>query len=400
MNIGKRRLKLLLIVIAVNFVVYLIVEVSRGNQGKDSKNRAAVPTSRFWKSLKSPKSTEKAYWNREQQKLEDLYNPILALLSNTTVEENLLTNASLLNYCEPDFSVTTQVKDFQSLPERFKDFLLYLRCRNYSLVIDQPDKCSSTPLLLLAIKSLIPHFDRRQAIRESWGREMKIGNVTVVRVFLLGQMPAEDSFPNLSDILHFENEKHKDILLWDFKDTFFNLTLKEVLFLKWVTTSCPNVKFIFKGDDDVFVNTYRILEFFRNLSNSKAKHLFMGDVIKDAGPHREKKLKYYIPESLYEGTYPPYAGGGGVLYSGEVAHRLYNVSQQVLLYPIDDVYIGMCLRKLGFAPEKHKGFKTFGIDEKYRSNICVYRNLMLVHSRSPQEMITIWSKLKSPDLNC
>ncbi|CAM9772997.1 unnamed protein product [Rangifer tarandus platyrhynchus] len=94
-------------------------------------------------------------------------------------------------------------------------------------------------LLLLAIEFLTSHVDRRQAIRESWGKETSVGNQTVVGVFLLGQTPAEDNHPDLSDVLKFESEKHQDILLWNYRDTFFNLSLKEVLFLRWVSTSCP-----------------------------------------------------------------------------------------------------------------------------------------------------------------
>ncbi|NXY88529.1 B3GN2 acetylglucosaminyltransferase, partial [Alcedo cyanopectus] len=397
MSVGRRRLKLLGILMMVNIFIYVIVEVSKsGSQEKNAKGRVIIPHSRFWRKY----TPHKAYWNRQQQKLELLYNPILSLLSNMTVEENLLSNSSVLSSCDPDPWVSSEVSDFANLPDRFKDFLLYLRCRNYSLLMDQPNKCKHKPFLLLAIKSLIPHFDRRQAIRESWGKEIKSGNVTVKRVFLLGQTPPEDNFPDLSDMIKFESEIHQDILLWNYRDTFFNLTLKEVLFLKWVSSSCANVQFIFKGDDDVFVNTHQILDYLKSLSKKKAKDLFIGDVIKDAGPHREKKLKYYIPESIYEGSYPPYAGGGGFLYSGDLALRLNNASDQVLLYPIDDVYTGMCLQKLGLAPEKHKGFKTFDIEEKYRNNICSYTNLMLVHSRKPQEMIKIWTRLQDPHLNC
>ncbi|XP_019372159.1 PREDICTED: N-acetyllactosaminide beta-1,3-N-acetylglucosaminyltransferase 2 [Gavialis gangeticus] len=397
MSVGRRRLKLFGILMMVNFFIYVIVEVSRsGGHEKNAKGQVVIPTSKFWRKY----TPHKAYWNKQQQKLDLLYNPILTLLSNMTVEESLISNASVLNSCDPDPSVTSEVNDFANLPDRFKDFLYYLRCRNYSLVVDQPNKCKHKPFLLLAIKSLIPHFDRRQAIRESWGKEIKSRGITVVRVFLLGQTPPEDNFPNLSDMLKFESQIHKDILLWNYRDTFFNLTLKEVLFLKWVTNSCSDVQFIFKGDDDVFVNTHQILDYLKSLSKDKAKDLFIGDVIKDAGPHREKKLKYYIPESVYEGSYPPYAGGGGFLYSGDLALRLNNASDQVLLYPIDDVYTGMCLQKLGLAPEKHKGFKTFDIEEKYRNNICSYTSLMLVHSRKPQEMIKIWTQLQNPHLNC
>lgn len=325
MSVGRRRLKLLGILMMVNIFIYVIVEVSKsGSQDKNAKGRVVIPRSKFWRKY----IPHKAYWNKQQQKLELLYNPILSLLSNMTVEENLVSNLSALNSCDPDPLVHSEVSDFANLPDRFKDFLLYLRCRNYSLLMDQPNKCEQKPFLLLAIKSLIPHFDRRQAIRESWGKEIKSGDVIVRRVFLLGQTPPEDNFPDLSHMIKFESDTHQDILLWNYRDTFFNLTLKEVLFLKWVSSSCANVQFIFKGDDDVFVNTNQILDYLKSLSKEKAKDLFIGDVIKDAGPHREKKLKYYIPESVYEGSYPPYAGGGGFLYSGDLALRLNNASDQ------------------------------------------------------------------------
>ncbi|XP_026568604.1 N-acetyllactosaminide beta-1,3-N-acetylglucosaminyltransferase 2 [Pseudonaja textilis] len=397
MIVGRRRLKLLGILMMVNFFIYVIVEVSKNSgQEKNSKRQVILPRSRFWRKY----IPHKAYWNKQQQKLEHLYNPIFALLFNMTVEERLSSNNSFLNSCDPDPSISSDLKDFEDLPDRFKDFFHYLRCRNYSLLVDQPHKCKHKPFLLLAIKSLIPHFDRRQAIRESWGKEIKLGDITVVRVFLLGQIPPEDNYPNLSGMLKFESETHQDILLWNYRDTFFNLTLKEVLFLKWVSNTCPEAQFIFKGDDDVFVNTHQILDYLKSLTKEKAKDLFVGDVIRDAGPHRDTNVKYYIPHSIYEGSYPPYAGGGGFLYSGDLALRLANISDQVLLYPIDDVYIGMCLQRLGLSPEKHKGFKTFDIEEKQRGNICSYTNLMLVHNRNPQEMIKIWTNLQDPQLSC
>ncbi|KAM4693008.1 N-acetyllactosaminide beta-1,3-N-acetylglucosaminyltransferase 2 [Discoglossus pictus] len=396
MSVGRRRLRLVVLLLMVNFFIYFIVEVSKSDSQDKSLKGPLIPRSAFWKKH----SEIDAYWNREQKKLDRLYNPILNLLNNATTEEMFASNATSLNSCDLVKSLESEIKDFKTLPNRFQDFFYYLRCRNYSLILDQPDKCKGKPFLLLAIKSLIPQFDRRQAIRESWGKELKINNMTVVRVFLLGETPVEDNFPDLTKMVKYESEMYNDILMWDYRDTFFNLTLKEVLFLKWVNHSCADVQYIFKGDDDVFVNTHQILDYLKMLPADKAKDLFIGDVIKDAGPHRDKKLKYYIPESVYKGSYPPYAGGGGFLYSGNVALRLHSVTSRVHLYPIDDVYTGMCLQKLGLTPEKHKGFKTFDIDEKHRNNICSYTNLILVHPRKPQEMMRIWSQLQDSHLNC
>ncbi|KAJ8360076.1 hypothetical protein SKAU_G00166010 [Synaphobranchus kaupii] len=397
MNASRRRVKALGLIMMVNFFIYIVVEVSRSASRDQSGSKVRTPSKRFW--MKTMAS--EAYWNREQQRLDHVYNPILAVENGSSMALLGWLNATDdLNSCEPDLAVTRLVKDYNSLPGRFKDFLLYMRCRSYPLVVDQPHICKDEPFLLLAVKSLAPHFDRRQAIRESWGRAGHIANRTVATVFLLGNTTAVDHHPDLSEMLRYEISRHRDILQWDYRDSFFNLTIKEVLFLDWLHLRCPGANFVFKGDDDVFVNTHRILDFLGGLAPAKAKDLFVGDVITNAGPHRDKKLKYFIPESMFVGQYPPYAGGGGFLYSGDLALRLHNVTRQVSLYPIDDVYTGMCLRKLGLAPEKHKGFKTFDIEEKYRNNPCAYKGLVLVHSRTPQEMIKIWAWLNDPVLNC
>ncbi|KAF6714899.1 N-acetyllactosaminide beta-1,3-N-acetylglucosaminyltransferase 2 [Oryzias melastigma] len=100
-------------------------------------------------------------------------------------------------------------------------------------------------------------------------------------------------------------------------------------------------------------------------------------------------------ESFYKGVYPPYAGGGGVVYSSSVALRLKEVSKRVRLFPIDDVYLGMCLQRLGLSPSHHPGFLTFDLPVTDRGNPCAYRSLMLVHRRTPNEMLTLWKQLQN-----
>lgn len=371
------------------------------NHGRGSKGRQKVqiPSKRFWR----PQMLSESFWNKEQQRLDFLYNPIInSALSDDSlvVLPDWLNDTGPLNPCDPDYRVLTQISDYNSLPQRFHDFLLHMRCRTYPMLINQPHICDETPFLLLVVKSLIPHFDRRQAIRETWGRAGVLANRTVVTVFLLGNTLPLDNFPDLLGMLGHEAKLHNDLLQWDYRDSFFNLTLKEVLFLEWFSKHCPQAQYVLKGDDDVFVNTLRVIDLLEDLPDNKAKDLFIGDVISNAGPHRNQELKYFIPESVFVGPYPPYAGGGGYLLSGELAIRLYNASQQVVLFPIDDVYTGMCLRKLGLAPTKHTGFRTFDIETKYRSTPCIYRSLVLVHSRTPQEIIEIWPWIVNPELDC
>ncbi|XP_026160045.1 N-acetyllactosaminide beta-1,3-N-acetylglucosaminyltransferase 2a [Mastacembelus armatus] len=399
MTVVRTKVGVFCVVMMLNVFVCILMFLSWNKSDKSGHHLVLVPSQGFWQQ----NVLSKSFWNREQQRLDFIYNPIInsAFSSNSfAMLPHWLNETGPLNPCEPDYRVHTQIKDYNSLPQRFQDFLLYMHCRTFPLLINQPHVCDDTPFLLLAVKSLVPHFDRRQAIRETWGRAGVLANRTVVTVFLLGSTLPTDHFPDLLWLLVHEAALHKDLIQWDYRDTFFNLTLKEVLFLEWFSKHCPKAQYILKGDDDVFVNTLRIVDLLKDLSEVKAKDLFIGDVISNAGPHRNQKLKYFIPESVFEGQYPDYAGGGGYLFSGQLALRLYNISWQVALYPIDDVYTGMCLNKLGLAPEKHTGFRTFDIEEKYRSTPCIYRSLMLVHGRTPQEMLKLWPWIIHPELDC
>ncbi|KAM9315348.1 N-acetyllactosaminide beta-1,3-N-acetylglucosaminyltransferase 2a [Pholidichthys leucotaenia] len=400
MSVPRRKTRMLCIMIMLNICIYAIVSIS-WHLGRDrgGHSKIKIPSKRFWSDYKLSES----FWNKEQQRLDILHNPILkSALSRDPLGmlPDWLNDSGPLDPCERDYRVPRQIIDYNTLPPIFQDFLFYMRCRTYPMLINQPHICDRNPFLLLAVKSVIPHFERRQAIRETWGQAGVIANHTVVTVFLLGSTWSIDNFPDLQGMLTYETKLHRDILQWDYRDSFYNLTLKEVLFLEWFSKYCPQAQYVLKGDDDVFINTLRIVDFLNDLPEVDSKDLFVGDLIKNAAPHRDRKVKYFIPESVFLGHYPPYAGGGGYLYSGDVALRLHNVSQQVVLFPIDDVYTGMCLKKLGMVPKNNAGFRTFDIAKNYKNNACVHRNLMLVHNRTPQDMLKIWPYIVHPELDC
>ncbi|XP_076585122.1 N-acetyllactosaminide beta-1,3-N-acetylglucosaminyltransferase 2a [Chaetodon auriga] len=400
MHMPRRKVTVFCVMMMLNIFICILMGMTWNlRHVKSVSQKVQIPTEKFVPQL----VLSKAFWNKEQQILDFIYSHTDKSVQTTDSLIELaywLNDTMPLNPCEPDYRVRTQVSDYSSLSQSFQDFLLYMRCRTYPMLINQPHICNEKPFLLLVIKSLIPHFDRRQAIRETWGRAGILANRTVATVFLLGNTLSVDHFPNLQGLLRYEAELHKDLLQWDYRDTFFNLTLKEVLFLEWFSQNCPHAQYVFKGDDDVFVNTLEIIKVLEGLSENKVKDLFIGDVISRAGPHRDRRLKYFIPQSVFEGSYPPYAGGGGYLYSGAVVLRLHDISRQVVSYPIDDVYTGMCLKKLGLVPEKHSGFRTFDIEHKFRYIPCIYRNFLVVHSRTPQEMLTIWPFIIHPELDC
>ncbi|XP_059916909.1 UDP-GlcNAc:betaGal beta-1,3-N-acetylglucosaminyltransferase 9 isoform X1 [Gadus macrocephalus] len=295
------------------------------------------------------------------------------------------------------------------------DFEAYLRekdNRDFGLRIDQPQKCMmgegepDGPYMLIAVKSVAADFDKRQVVRQTWGRERPSQHgVTLRTVFLLGVPRNQSALPLWDRLLLYESNAYKDILLWDFEDTFFNLTLKETHFLQWVNSSCPRVRFIFKGDADVYVNIENILEMLQD--KDAGEDLFIGDIIVHAKPIRKRTSKYYVPEFMYGGgLYPSYAGGGGFVMSGHTARRLSAACQQVELFPIDDVFLGMCLQRIAVKPYPHKGFRTFGIPRPSAAphlqtfDPCFYRDLMVVHSLTPPQIWLMWNLLHDPHLRC
>uniref|UniRef100_A0A4W5MTU3 Hexosyltransferase n=1 Tax=Hucho hucho TaxID=62062 RepID=A0A4W5MTU3_9TELE len=227
-------------------------------------------------------------------------------------------------------------------------------------------------------------------IRSGWVKGEHGGRGGLVRtVFLLGRQDSTTGpHPDLGGLLMLESQRYGDILQWDFRDTFFNLTLKDLLFWHWLQNHCPGAQFVFKGDDDVFVRTSALLDYLHKQREENG-------MWSNAMPNRQPTTKYYISESFYKGAYPPYAGGGGVVYSGALAMRLRQVSERVRLFPIDDVYLGMCLHRLGVAPIHHPGFYTFDLPETEREKPCAYSSVLLVHKRNPKEMLTLWKWLQN-----
>lgn len=378
---------------------------------KLSRDLAPHPEKTFWRD----KLSSGALWNIMQYVTDSLHNPILnPRLAANPPGISLKTKRFRRrgDGCSPDYQINNTIPDFFTLPTQMKDFVSTMHCRDYPLIIDALDVCDRAPTLLMAIKTQTANFANREAIRETWGRSGRIksrgGRQSLVRrVFLLGK--SKDL--HIEEKLQLESDKYGDIIQWEFMDKFFNLTLKDVLFWGWFVSRCPHARFIFKGDDDIFVRTPALLNYllaeeanasFLNGSRqpNKMETFVVGDVINNAAPIRSNDTKYYIPESFFKGLYPSYPGGGGVVYSGSLAHRLLEVSQRVHLFPIDDVYVGMCLQRLGVYPIHHPAFLTFDFPKDEPKEPCMNHTILMVHKRSPAEMLQLWSEMSMPSPEC
>lgn len=335
------------------------------------------------------------FWKRTDRPESSTDSPGITHKQRPTTWDVTSSNCSInLNFSSSDW--------FTGLEANFKQFLLYRHCRYFPILMNHPEKCAGDVDLLMVIKSVITQYDRREVIRQTWGKEQVINGKQIKTIFLLGASSNVEERENHQKLLEYEDYIYGDILQWDFMDSFFNLTLKEIHFLKWFSTYCGGTRYIFKGDDDVFVSVPNILEYLEVSKDSK--DLFVGDVLFKAKPIRKKQNKYYIPQALYNKTlYPPYAGGGGFLMDGPLARKLYEACETLELYPIDDVFLGMCLEVLQVTPIKHDAFKTFGLVKNKASRLnrepCFFKSMIVVHKLLPPDLINMW-KLVNSDLIC
>ena len=299
-----------------------------------------------------------------------------------------------------------------------QEFARHMHKRDYPVVTEPPRRaCGAGPeghgggtLLLLAIKTTAHNVKNREVIRSTWGRAGWVGGQRgsgggyVRRVFLLGtDRGGRVNGTERSDPLALESRRHGDILRWDFHDSFFNLTLKDVLFWRWFSRGCRRTRFVFKGDDDVFVNTPALVDYLRQRLGDPGtvmRSFMVGDVIGAARPERNAESKYFVPEAFYAGSYPPYAGGGGVVYSGTLTKLLHLASKKVHLYPIDDVYVGMCLAKLNAQPTYHPAFLTFDFRGDEEGELCAYHKTLVVHKRLPDRVALLWAQLEERQPQC
>ncbi|CAM4718173.1 unnamed protein product [Leuciscus chuanchicus] len=316
----------------------------------------------------------------------------------------------LSSSCQQNMSAYT-VTGFSTLPGHIQDVLLYRHCRNFPMLLDLPNKCggplnSADVFLLLVIKSSPENYERREVLRKTWAKERLHKGVWIRRVFIIGTTKTGFEKRRLNKLLKLENNENKDILQWDFNDTFFNLTLKQILFLEWMERWCPHPRFLLNGDDDIFANTFNMVEYLQGQEdNDGSKHLFTGHLLQNEKPIRRSSSKYFVPVQVQKSeSYPPYCGGGGFLLSGFTARTIYNMSHSIILLPIDDVYMGMCLEKAGLKPTSHFGVRTTGLHVPAENidnfHPCYYREILLVHRFLPHMIFVMWDEIQNPHLQC
>ncbi|XP_076829378.1 lactosylceramide 1,3-N-acetyl-beta-D-glucosaminyltransferase B [Brachyhypopomus gauderio] len=274
------------------------------------------------------------------------------------------------------------------------------RFSSHRYLINHNQKCTGQNiLLLLFVKTSPQNFQRRQAIRSTWGNEVYIEEslgVTVKVLFALGLHPQPLQRGTLQQQLLEEDERHHDLIQQDFLDTFHNLTLKLLLQISWTHFYCPHARFLMSADDDIFVHLPNLIRYLKEADQAGVKDFWIGKVHRGAPPVRSKESKYYVSQEMYPWLlYPDYTPGAGYVLSKDVASRLYQASLTLnASIHIDDVFLGICAIAIGISPQDHVFFSGEG---RAPYHLCIYNQMMTSHGHE-KDFHELWRRATDPEV--
>ncbi|XP_073403113.1 UDP-GlcNAc:betaGal beta-1,3-N-acetylglucosaminyltransferase 7-like, partial [Dendrobates tinctorius] len=311
----------------------------------------------------------------EEQPIEeipDLQDPIPANLSSPP---SLRRSATLY---DTNFSFFLDFSEYKKAYPGLQNY----RCR---AVIGLLGYCRTDyPLVLMAVKSHPRARNRRDSLRKTWAKEREIGGYTFKPVFLMATSGRKRQMMRLIEEAFF----YKDIILWDFIESHHNLSLKERCFLEWLYYRCSQAKFIFKGDDDEFVNPHALAAY---ITSSDPTHRLKIHGQLQVHPPPDRRGKYAVPLSVYpHGYYPQFVSGGGFLIPAELVPSLHWAASIIPVFPLDDVYLGFLALATKVEFHHDPRFFSFGLKN---DDYCHYMDVLVVHGLSPERMVEVWEIL-------
>ena len=262
----------------------------------------------------------------------------------------------------------------------------------YRYLLNQPDVCRDrAPFLVFMVPVSPQEAAARDAVRKTWGSP---GRETLT-LFYVGLSSRGQ------EALEEESQLHADIIQMNFVDNYQNLTIKTMMMMKWLAAFCPSASYAMKVDADIFVNVYYLIE---RLRSSPRQSFITGSVIRDGSPRRDPSSKWYLSEGLYpEDSFPPYVSGAGYVFSTDMAGRISWASRFVRMIPLEDVYVGLCLRVLGVRPVYSQGplfLRNLFEIQNLAYDRCAFTKLVIVNGFKPSKLLRSWQDFSKDRSSC
>ena len=246
---------------------------------------------------------------------------------------------------------------------------------------------------VVLIKSSVSHFNRRQAVRDTWSCESCL-SPSFASVFVLGH----SSDPLVMAFVREEQSTYRDLLMGDFEDTYYNLTLKTVFALTWMRSHHPS-KWLLYVDDDAVVNLSSLGRFVSDLQaesrgcNQQRMYCYSQQ---HAPVSRDVDSKWFVGPEVYPNEhYPAYCSGLATLMPPSVVARLRDASLHPETQPklwIDDVFV----TGIASAAANVSIVSSPLFDAAFHASVCQverFSNKIAVGQFDSEEIRHFWSQV-------
>ena len=236
--------------------------------------------------------------------------------------------------------------------------------------------------LIILVNSKNNHFEKRMAVRETWGNRTLIESFAgegFVRGPFFVIARSEEGLPtNETQQLEREKKQFNDILEVNEPEDYNRLTPKILEAFKWVEKEIEKWKkednhlssqddsyYIWKTDDDVYIHLYRIIKIFYNdfrMYQTRKKLVdktFYCHLIPHGKIVRDKKKPFYVPYSVIpQYHYPIYCSGIAIAFDSKMLPAIIDTSNSMmdpLSIVVDDVFFtGLVAEKWKYKGNKYR----------------------------------------------
>ena len=280
-------------------------------------------------------------------------------------------------------------------PFRYKDDQMVVNYpHSYPILINEPSFCKDPPTVLIVHSSPFDGFAARHVLRSTFGSIESVDNVTIKSIFIVGT----NKNSTLLETIKQESSLTHDIIVYDFQDSFLNITLGTMLAMEWTLQFCSKAQYYIASDTDTWINVpYIVGSVLPSCQDTHGKQIFAGYQINNGKPIRNPLSRYYISTTVYPNeTFPPYPTGCFYLFSIDALEQFYQLSKTVkpALY-FNDVFLGL------INQQAHIPFRNYRYPELFYNRMpyspkTFFTNHMASHRYTLGDLLFLWSQfLKS-----
>eukprot|EP01025_Chloroclados_australasicus_P007357 TRINITY_DN1235_c2_g1_i6.p1 TRINITY_DN1235_c2_g1~~TRINITY_DN1235_c2_g1_i6.p1 ORF type:complete len:415 (-),score=40.75 TRINITY_DN1235_c2_g1_i6:485-1729(-) len=241
--------------------------------------------------------------------------------------------------------------------------------------------------LFVGVLSASANFDRRQAVRETWGRSEQLFKL----LFFVSRPRDLQSLQSIRD----ESVKFNDVVFIPYvQESYQNITYQTLEVVRW-GAMWPEVTHVMKADDDTYVRVEKLIQ---RLQEAPRSWMFMGHLeLNEKGgrnANRDPNSQWYISwEEWPEKLYPPWAHGAGYIISKDLAKEIAGGASLLptspQLFRFEDVAMGMWVNQVAKDRNINISYvndNDFGFWTECKSNYVV------IHYVKPDKMRSMFAR--------